>query len=183
MLVFACLAPDVTPLPNGAIQISGTAAIPGPSLHLVDRIAPAALKAAAATFMAGSPEISEMFKSGSAGAVDDIAVSADGTVYVTATIPGGNALLKVNAGVYRSLAVAIRVTARDATNPAVISGAEITGVSLVDRPGDDAFRLLMKAAPPVPDPVTLATQRVQVLSDLILDLSARLRRCEEAPRR
>jgi phage head maturation protease len=91
--------------------------------------------------------VREMHDKKAAGTAIEARVEDDGRTWFGAHIVDPIAVKKVEAGVYKGFSVGGRVTARDDTNKAIITGLNLIEVSLVDRPANpDAVFTLFKAA-------------------------------------
>lgn len=178
MLLYGSLS-DPVPLADGSIQVTATVA-PGPNDPRAALIDPAILRAAAAEFFSGAPVLLEQFTLAgtAAGGVDDLSVTSQGAIDVTLTVKGDAAAKKVAAGVYKSAALALRVTARDPATGAVAK-AQIYAASLIDRADDPAF---LAKAMPAGGAVRDAMGLIHGLEHSLLEIGARLTRYERSRR-
>lgn len=178
MLLYGSLS-DPVALADGSVQVTASVA-PGPSDPHAAHIDPAILRAAAAEFFSSAPVLLEQFTPGAtaAGGVDDLSVNAQGAVDVTLAVKGGAAAVKVVAGVYKSAALAVRVTARDPATGA-ITKAQIYAASLIDRADDPAF---LAKAMPAGGPVRDAIGVIHGLEHSLFEIGARLTRYERSLR-
>lgn len=94
----------------------------------------AALEAALPAYMRFA-NIREMHQPSAVGVAKEAAVDETG-LYLKARIVDGEAWLKVKEGVYKGFLIGGAVTARDPADPRIITGVELTEISLVDRPAN-----------------------------------------------
>jgi hypothetical protein len=106
--------------------------------------------------------VREMHSNIAAGTAIEMSVEDDGKTSFAALIVDPIAVKKVQTGVYKGFSIGGKVTGRDSINKKVITGLNLTEISLVDRPANpDACFSIYKAdgvitadtaAAPVPDP-------------------------------
>ena len=94
----------------------------------------AALEAALPDYMRFA-NIREMHQPSAVGVAEAAAVDDRG-LYLRARIVDGAAWLKVREGVYKGFSIGGRVTARDPGDRRIITGIDLTEISLVDRPAN-----------------------------------------------
>jgi HK97 family phage prohead protease len=97
-------------------------------------VARAALEAALPAYMRFA-NIREMHQPSAVGIAREAAVDDKG-LYVKAQIVDAEAWVKVKEGVYKGFSIGGAVTERDAHDPRIITGVELTEISLVDRPAN-----------------------------------------------
>ncbi|HEX3884756.1 MAG TPA: DUF6582 domain-containing protein [Stellaceae bacterium] len=93
-----------------------------------------ALRAALDDYMQFA-NIREMHQLSAVGTAEEAAVDDKG-LYIGARIVDPRAWEKVTSGVYKGYSIGGKVTARDPTNRAVITGLSLSEISLVDRPAN-----------------------------------------------
>jgi HK97 family phage prohead protease len=87
-----------------------------------------------------------------AGVATELDVDADGLAIMTALVVDPIAITKVKAGVYKGFSIGGRVTSRDKLDKSIITGIELSEISLVDRPANpDAVFSCYKADGVDPD--------------------------------
>ena len=79
--------------------------------------------------------IREMHQPSAVGVAQEAAVDDHG-LYIAAKIVDGDAWAKVVEGVYKGFSIGGRVTARDPGNRNIITGLDLTEISVVDRPAN-----------------------------------------------
>lgn len=94
----------------------------------------AALEAALPAYMRFA-NIREMHLPSAVGVAKEAAVDETG-LYLKARIVDEEAWRKVKEGVYKGFSIGGAVTARDPADPRIITGVELTEISLVDRPAN-----------------------------------------------
>ena len=94
----------------------------------------AALEAALPAYMRFA-NIREMHLPSAVGVAKEAAVDDTG-LYLKARIVDDEAWRKVREGVYKGFSIGGAVTARDPADPRIITGVELTEISLVDRPAN-----------------------------------------------
>ncbi|HZT51914.1 MAG TPA: HK97 family phage prohead protease [Stellaceae bacterium] len=94
----------------------------------------AALEAALPAYMRFA-NIREMHQPSAVGVAKEAAVDETG-LFLKARIVDDEAWRKVTEGVYKGFSIGGAVTARDPADPRVITGVELTEISLVDRPAN-----------------------------------------------
>lgn len=119
---------------DGTVKVYGYA-----SSEAVDSdgevIRAAAIKAALPDYLKFGA-VREMHQPKAAGTAILAEVQGDGRLWFGAHVVDGEAIKKVNAGVYKGFSIGGRVTARDAANKAIITGLSLVEISLVDRPAN-----------------------------------------------
>jgi len=104
----------------------------------------AAIEAALPAYMRFA-NIREMHQHSAVGVAKEAMVDANG-LWLKAKIVDDEAWKKVREGVYKGFSIGGSVTARDAEDPGVVTGVELTEISLVDRPANpDAVFALWKS--------------------------------------
>jgi HK97 family phage prohead protease len=91
--------------------------------------------------------IREMHQPSAVGVAEEAAIDDHG-LYIAARIVDGDAWAKVAAGVYKGFSIGGHVTARDPADRKVITGLDLTEISVVDRPAnpDAVFDCWKRAA-------------------------------------
>jgi hypothetical protein len=79
--------------------------------------------------------VREMHKSSAVGIAQDAQIDEKG-LYLTAKVVDPTAWEKVKAGVYKGFSIGGRATSRDPDNKFIITGMDLTEISLVDRPAN-----------------------------------------------
>ena len=79
--------------------------------------------------------IREMHQPSAVGIAQEAAIDEHG-LYIAAKSVDGDAWAKVIEGVYKGFSIGGRVTARDPTNRNIITGLDLTEISVVDRPAN-----------------------------------------------
>src|SRR3954451_13410446 len=79
--------------------------------------------------------IREMHQPSAVGIAEEAAVDDKG-LYIAARIVDGEAWEKVAAGVYKGFSIGGKVTARDPADRSIITGLELSEISVVDRPAN-----------------------------------------------
>jgi HK97 family phage prohead protease len=99
----------------------------------------AAIEAALPAYMEFA-NIREMHQLSAVGVVKSADLDDKG-LRLSAKVVDDDAWAKVKEGVYKGLSIGGRVTKRDAINKAVITGVDLTEISLVDRPANPEARI------------------------------------------
>lgn len=94
-----------------------------------------AMKAALPDYMKFA-NIREMHQMKAAGVALEAEVQDDGRTWLRAHIVDDDAVKKVQKQVYKGFSIGGRVTGRDESNKAVITGLQLSEISLVDRPAN-----------------------------------------------
>jgi hypothetical protein len=90
--------------------------------------------------------VREMHSNIAAGTAIEMSVEDDGTTSFAALVVDPIAVKKVQTGVYKGFSIGGKVTDRDTTNKKIITGLNLTEISLVDRPANpDACFSIYKA--------------------------------------
>lgn len=98
-------------------------------------ITAAAMKAALPDYMKFA-NVREMHQMKAAGNCLEANVQDDGRTYIKAHVVDGEAVKKVNAGVYKGFSIGGSVTSRDDMKKTTITGINLSEISLVDRPAN-----------------------------------------------
>jgi phage head maturation protease len=131
--------------------------------------------------------IREMHQPSAVGKAKDAMIDDKG-LYLAAKIIDDDAWAKVKAGVYSGFSVAGQVTARDPMQKHVITGCQLSEISLVDRPSNpEAVFEMFKSAAPI-DPMQKAGRRnskadlshIQAIHDHAASLGADCAGCAAA---
>jgi HK97 family phage prohead protease len=101
--------------------------------------------------------IREMHQPSAVGIAEEAAIDERG-LYIAAKIVDSDAWAKVLEGVYKGFSIGGRVTARDPANRKIITGLELSEISVVARPANPeaVFDCWKRAAAADPDPVEYA---------------------------
>lgn len=124
--------------------------------------------------------VREMHRPSAVGVAQEAGVDARG-LRIAAKVVDDDAWEKVKQGVYKGFSIGGRVTARDPNDHRVITGLELTEISLVDRPANpEAIIDVYKAAVAKEGRRNSAAdlERIQRVHDASVELGAR---CAHAP--
>ena len=80
--------------------------------------------------------IREMHQAKAAGTALEAAVQDDGRTWLKALIVDKGAIKKVQKQVYKGFSIGGKITGRDEENPSIITGIQLSEISLVDRPAN-----------------------------------------------
>lgn len=163
--------------PDGTIRVYGIAST-GSLDSQGEVVTPAAMKAAIPGYMRFGA-VREMHGSTAAGTAISIDVDEDGVTQFAAHVVDPVSVLKVKTGVLKGFSIGGRATQFAPNNRSIITGLELSEVSLVDRPANpDAVITMYKADTPQDiakaeqDQVSALTSVISALSALIPKLQA-----------
>jgi hypothetical protein len=146
MRIFGTIA-KIAPQADGSVRIHGVASSEAKDRHGEVVLASAIRDALPDFFRHGTGALREMHSAQrAAGTVDEVEVGDDNVTRIIATVVDSEAIKKVLAKVYKAYSVGGRVLARDPDDRTIITGIELTEVSLVDVPANPTSTLeLFKA--------------------------------------